>query len=341
VNFYILTSKKIILTFILFSMLSLSTITYLIFDFADKIYTDDGYFTLHKFSKSKHFSKQNNKNNFDIVSIGSSKAQNHLTSKVFKKNGYSLYTFGVPATSLMDLPYMVNKIIKAKSKPKFVILSISIVQLYSLPKIKYPSFYDLIYVNSNLKNLSIGHRLKLNSRFYNIYDFIPIRKYAEEYNKVYFKDKNYNLLNKYISEYNINPDCEIFMNHKSPNSNRLLSVCSNGNGMLWYNNPTKKSKTKNLNRLDPLSIKLLNSLLTDLSVENITPIVLLEIGVYNTKYVFDIKMIKNALTINKNNIIDTVNIKFSKDKWADNGHINVKAIDEYSGHILSYIYNIK
>lgn len=113
-NFYILTSKKKKLYFFCFIFLLFSFAIYSFFWFLDEQYTEKGGFTLHKFSKARHYDKLNEKNNFDIVLLGSSKAQNHLSSSVFKKRGLKLYNFGVPATGMEDLPYFINKIIRHK-----------------------------------------------------------------------------------------------------------------------------------------------------------------------------------------------------------------------------------
>lgn len=335
-NFYILTSKTKIITFLLLCYVLFSSLIYIFFNTLDHNYTDENKFILHKISKCKHFVKLSKNKHPDIVIVGNSRAENHFNSAIFKSHGMNAYTLGVPAISLTDMPYMINKIIAIK--PQYVLISIDIMQLYSFPAVKYPTIFDLFYINNSIKSISFMKRLSLNKRLFNIFDFIPIRKYFEDYKKVYFGNSYDSLVNNYSNKFHMKPFCEIFQNYKSATSDRVLSVCKNGNGIVWYNNPTNNMhQTKKLEHLNPYSIALINAMLQDLKKENITPIILLEVGMYNVTFEYNIQAIKKNLNAK---IIDTINMKFPRESWADNIHINIKAINEYTTSVYDSLQNI-
>lgn len=213
--------------------------------------------------------------------------------------------------------------------------------------LRYPSLDDLVYLNTRLGPLSIKDRIFINGLFKNVSDFVPIRRYYEDYKNIFLNGHNNELLKEYINAYKVLPDCNVFHNYSSGNSllsagNRLLSVCTNGDGRVWYNKLPEGNHILDLTVLgiNDLSINLLNSFMFDLRQENITPIILLEIGNYNTDFKFNTDRFIKKLNIKKDYIVDTVNMNFPDEKWADTTHINIKAVEEYSTHILNSIEHI-
>ncbi len=327
-NFYTTISNKSAIKLFVFSNIIFLTSTLFLMFQLDEYIAKKGYFILHKISKATHMKEYTKKYPTDVIFIGHSKAQNHISTAFFREQNISIYTYGVSAVSFSDYPYMIKKAIE--TNPKKIVLNIHPTWLYNgwrLPSMHQPTFIDLLE-QIKATNLPAPPR--------NIFDIFPLKFYLDRYKSLLSrtskntKDKVENL----ISKYQYVPDCETF-NYRG--KERILTLCTNGNGTVWYNKPLKKIHTIKLTETNKATISLLNHMLDEIKKHKIEAYILLEAVNYNQKYDFDINKIYKNIHINKRYIIDSTHLQFNDEQWADDGHVNGNGKEKVSSFIIDKI----
>lgn len=291
----------------------------------DKYMANKGYFILHKISKASHMLEYTKNHQNDIIFIGHSKAQNHISTAIFKQHNINIYTYGVSAVSFSDYPYMVAKAIK--TNPKKIVIDISPSMIYDgnrLPKMQQPTFTDML---EQIKATGLPALSK------NLLDIFPLKFYVDRYFRLLSTDLNKvnTEVDTLISKYNYTPDCEIFNYY---GDKRILTLCTNGNGTVWYNNISREPTTVQLRTFNKATVDLLNHMLNEIRKHGIEAYILLEAVEYNKTYDFDINDIYKNIHIKKNHIIDSSYLTFDNDQWADDEHINGKGKEKFSSLII-------
>lgn len=325
-NSYTSISNKLAIRLFFIINFFLLILTILLMFKLDDYMAQKGYFILHKISKAAHMREYTKQHQNDIIFIGYSKVQNHISTAIFEEENLSIYTYGIPAISFSDYPYMINKAIK--TNPKKIVLNIHPTMLYGgwkLPRMQQPTFIDML---EQIKATYLPAFPK------NILDIFPLKFYFDRY-KLLFSHTSIKVkkeIENLILTYKYNPDCKIF-NYLG--KKRILTVCTNGNGTVWYNKPTKKQNIIKLTKINKAALDLLNYLLDEIKNHKIEVYILLETINYHTTYDFNIDEFYKNIHIEKNNIIDITHLKFKDEQWADNGHLNGKGKEKISSFIIN------
>jgi len=254
------------------------------------------------------------KNTVEYIFIGTSKTQNHISSSLLKQKGLNTYTYGVPGVLLSDYSYMVYKTIQLH--PKGIILNINLLDLYVgniLPHIVQPTFIDFFMQFKSLNTIA---------RPDNLFDIFPLKNYVEGYQLLFNKTPE-NIKEKVTTLskiYHYSPDCDIFTYR---GKKRILTLCTNGNGTIWYNNPiTITQQPFHFLKPNPKLLSFINHLIAIIKQNNIEVYLLLDDIRYNSTVSYDNSTLYNDLKIDKNHILDLTDIIFKEDEWADSIHIN-------------------
>lgn len=297
--------------------------------------TKNSYINGNKSSKSKFF-KLNEFYDKDIIFIGSSRTYYHVSTNIFKEHNIDIFNFGIGGILLGDYPDVIETI--KKYNPKNVVISLSINTLYeNLEKVKEPTLVDLKHCFNTDKSLFFNALLSYVENFHAFFTysdaiFYRIIGFYNRFN-IGYQTKIASDVNGYEKNINNKIDCEVFDIQESSNG-RLGIKCRNGDGILIRNDISNEFKTetielKNINRntLNYIRSGILNPLLE----RQIRPIIILE-PIFMSSYKYDIKEITQEF--NNIKIIDLTNLYISKEKWADNGHLNNIGREEYTKHLV-------
>jgi len=269
------------------------------------------------------------KNTVEYIFIGTSKTQNHISSSLLKQKGLNTYTYGVPGVLLSDYSYMVYKTIQLH--PKGIILNINLLDLYvgnTLPHIIQPTFIDFFMQFKFLNTIA-----KPN----NLFDIFPLKNYVEGYQLLFNKtqedtEKKVTILTKI---YHYTPECSIFT---YTGKKRILTLCTNGNGTIWYNTPEIiTQKTFHFSKPNSKILSFINHLIEIIQKNNIEVYLLLDDIRYNSTISYDNNTLYNNLRIDKNHILDLTDITFKEDEWADSIHINGHGKRKFTLEIIKKI----
>ena len=265
-------------------------------------------------------------NDLDIVIIGASKTQNHISSNIFRNNKVNLYNYGVPAISTSDYPYMINEAIK--NKPKFIILEFPLEPFFSniplLSAIRQPTLYD-IYTHLQSYNITIP---------LNFYDVIPVSYYLKSYSRLFGISQNdiTNMNKKIFDKYEVISDCNIF---DYRGYNNMITVCENGDSTIWYNKIKRQNKKEIIkNKLNLNRIRYFNYLITLITNNNIIPLILIQATDRNKIFKYDNNLLIMNLALTEKQIIDLSYIVYKDEEWADVNHLNYLGKVKFSHQLL-------
>ena len=327
-SFYTLTFKrKIFLSlFLVFFGFFLLDFTLHIVSMNQKT-TKITYLSEHKQSKSKFF-ELNEPYEKNIIFVGSSRTYYHISTNVFKNENINIFNFGVTGNKLEDYPDIVSTI--KNYHPQKVVISLSVNKIYEkLNEFKNPTLIDLKYYLKVDKVVFLSGLLTYVKNFHKFFTYSEAiyNMIISFYNKFDIENKDKNT--KYLEDVGRYSDCEIFKIRPGHSVE-----CSNGDGILFGNNILEKSydskiELKNINKNTISFIR--EGIVKPLIEENIDVIIVFE-PVFGNTYSYNINEIVHNLENVK--IIDLTGMYISKEKWADNEHLNDIGRDFYSRYLV-------
>ncbi len=308
---------------IFFSLISIPVLTIFI---SYQFLFPEGFFFEDKYFRSLHMQNALKDKDVDIIFIGSSHTQSHISSKIFKDSGYEVYTYGRPAMELSDFPLAVKKSIEIK--PKYIYLMITLDDLYSPIHLKYPTYEDRIFYDENFSYNTYNEYLS---------DKFRIKDLFRE-SKKFLINKCKNMHPQYLNSYDSNEtnkiDCEI-VHWRGDVGKRSAALCSNGNTIAFDNQIVIVNKSIHkyfANQLNKEKILLLNKLISDIQNKGIIPIVVFEpstIHSYNQYSHQDYDSIIDAKIFHLSNF----NIQNNK-LWTDQAHFNIFGRESYTNELI-------
>lgn len=346
-NLYISNFKSFLYS-IVFTKIVLISLVYFVIDFYLDLKTNRNQFIEYmKESKSRHMLYNYKFKNYDMIFIGSSKTQYHISKSIFKEQDINIYNYGVSGHFFYDYPYMVEK--STLLNPKEIIISIPLWYLYhgdvADNAFKGILFEDFKYiVRTHSYKVSIAAFLELIKNLY--LPFLYAQNINSRINKIYKKfnininDNNHLKNNKdnyqEIQELKIlrsHIDCAPFLDKKT------IINCLNGDGILFGNLKTEIDKKKTIylknNELNIDKINLLNLLNHKLEKKDIKLTLIFE-PLRNNLYKFDKNFLKNKLNFK---ILNANTFSTKNTYWRDNGHFNSEGRKFYSEFLLNHLTN--
>lgn len=133
--------------------------------------------------------------NYDVVILGSSRANNHFVTQMFTEKGVKTFNFGMQGSKLFESDLVLKLLLEKKNKIKNVIIDVD-VTLKSENKsdgtfLKFlPYFHSSPVIKEHFEELD---------DFYSIY-YIPFYRYLKFDAKIGFREMFFCLLNKKSSE---------------------------------------------------------------------------------------------------------------------------------------------
>lgn len=291
-------------------------------------------FIEEKVSKARHMKLQDNAYNFDYIFIGSSRTIYHVSTQQFKDKGLQIYNFGVSNRTLEDFPYMLKEAVSLK--PKNIVISIEISSLFRAGMGHYDSvtLEDLKYIFEYKGVFEFTHALQryIISKHLLFKHSEPIHiRLGQLYIKFNPKEKDQKLVvaNENNNNFNLEADCNIF-DYNYISKLKIVSKCTNGDGVLFGNTITTVKRTDNFDRLNGTYIKMLNALLGNVKANGIEPIVILE-PVYKQDYNYNLSTIQANID---GKVIDLTKMSIADENWADDKHLNVNGRKLYTNRLV-------
>ncbi len=179
-NFLLYVFKILVLTIVLMFVM-------------DKVYS---YAFLQSNKRSKiSFIYNSPPTNYDVVILGSSRANNHFVTKMFTDKGLKTFNFGMQGSKLFESDLVLKLLLEKKNKIKNVIVDVD-VTLKSENKsdgtfLKFlPYFNESYVIREHFKELD-----DFNSFYY-----IPFYRYLKFDSKIGFREMFFSVLNKKSNE---------------------------------------------------------------------------------------------------------------------------------------------
>ncbi len=335
---YTLTSKHRIHISILLVLFSLISINIAIAIYVDNK-TGQSYFIGSKFSKIKHFSL-NNPQRKDVVFVGDSNTVFHIATNTFKENNLDVYNLGMSGVHYQDYPSHLDYLSSIKNKPKKIIISFSVNELYKeLPVAHLPTTSELkLYYDIDKSKFIQSFTNWINSfNLFFTYSKAIYYKFESIYSNFNLHKSNVNKTNNHAEILNIDyksiAKCNVF-DVKQKNHVTILK-CTNGDGILVNTVLEKSLNSKvTLGEMNIDTIKYINSMVA-LIDKNIDVIIILSPKNVTINYEYSINDITSAF--DRAEIIDLTNYHIPNEMRADPGHFNHIGRIKYSEHLVSIL----
>lgn len=289
----------------------------------------DGYFYEDKYFRAIHMKNTLDNKKTDIVFIGSSRVQSHISTSMFQEHGYEAYTYGRPNMKISDFPFPIQKSIDIK--PRYIFLMVDFDDLYSEIFMQFPTYEDRRFYDSHFSYSTYNEYLSDKFRIKDL--FRQSKKFI--INKVL--DRHDKFLASYDKNMTCQIDCDIIHWRGRKLGERSTALCSNGNTIAFDNHPAlksekvlKKYKVENINND---KINLLNRLVDEIKNNGIIPVVVLEPTHYNLYREYDhayIDKIVNAKVLHQTDFeVESTPL------WIDITHLNIHGRKLYTEKIIS------
>jgi hypothetical protein len=285
-------------------------------------------------SKNKHM-QLNTDINTNIIFIGNSRTAFHIDTNLFKKNGISIYNYGVSDRNIYNYMSMSKNALKTDTKFIIISLKISDIFLSEMPKINstlLPDILGMLKTNQQLSDIQKAF-LEYISKSYSLFLYSEVIniKLSNIYNK-FNNIKKKNIITNKKAPLDIKTeriDCTIF-DIKYPSEDRVVTKCTNGDGILFGTRVSDVNETKVFKTLNNDYIKLLNHILISIQSKQVIPIIVFE-PIYKENYTYDIEKVKQHIEAN---IIDLTKLKLSENLWSDYNHLGNKGRKIYSDILI-------
>ena len=293
----------------------------------------DGYFYEDKYFRAIHMKNALENKNIDIIVIGSSRTQSHISTYLFKQHGYEVYTYGRPGMKMSDFPFPVQKSIDMK--PRYIFLMVTLDDFYSEIFMRFPTYEDRKFYDSNFSYSTYNEYLSDKFRIKDLF----------RQSKKFIIDKSLKRHDEFLASYDKNLtnqiDCNI-IHWRGNIGKRSTALCTNGN-TIAFSNTILKSKNSSIayhsENINNKKIYLLNRLVNEIRDNGIIPIIVLEPAIYNLNIEYDheyIDKIVNAKVLHLTNFeIENTPL------WVDVDHMNINGRKIYTEKLISVFNSIQ
>ena len=315
---------------IIFIAICIPLLTVLI---AYNLHFPDGYFYEDKYFRAIHMKNTLENKKTDIIFIGSSRTQSHISTYLFKQHGCEVYTYGRPAMKLSDFPFAIQKSIDIK--PRYIFLMIDLDDLYTEIFMRFPTYEDRKFYDSSFSYTTYNEYLSDKFRIKDLF----------RQSKKFIINKLLNRHDEYLAAYDKNLtnqiDCDI-IHWRGNIGKRSTALCTNGNTIAFDNKVLKSEKlsheyhSENINNK---KILLLNRLVNEIKNNGIIPIVVLEPATYNFNRKYEqtyVNKIVNAKVLHLTNFENK-----NTPLWVDINHMNINGRKVYTQKLISVFDSIQ
>ncbi|MDQ6529633.1 hypothetical protein [Flavobacterium sp. LHD-85] len=188
----------------LFYILKILILTLILMLVMDKIYS---YFFLQSNKRDKiGFVYNSPPTEYDVVILGSSRANNHFVTQMFTDKGLKAFNFGMQGSKLFESDLILKLLLEKNNKIKTVIIDVD-VTLRTEEKSDGTSLKFLPYLHDS----SLIKEHFENQNDFNILYYVPFYRYLKFDTKIGFREMLFNVLNRKSKEldnggYNSLPD---------------------------------------------------------------------------------------------------------------------------------------
>jgi len=173
---------------------------------------------------------------YDVVILGSSRANNHFVTQMFEDKGLQTFNFGMQGSKLFEADLILKLLLERKNKIKNVIIDVD-VTLRSEAKSEGTSLKFLPFLPSSN---AIRKQFESEEEFHNLY-YIPFYRYLKYEAKNGFREVFFSLINKKSKELNnggynalsksenLNPEVLDYAPQKNKYYEEIRSVCKSNN----------------------------------------------------------------------------------------------------------------
>jgi len=287
----------------------------------------------NKESKFIHLALQGHNKPFDAIFIGSSYTKNHISTASFAERGFRVYNLGISGRLIGDFPSMT---ISANSHhPKFIVLNISLDELFVPPSTKFAHTDDIGPLLANSTDLS-----KKAEHAWSFFLSLHSLHYYREAIYLQFKDALSRMTTQikspmpatfapeinYSDQEKIGIDCDIF---KTTIHDKMKVVtCTNGDGaQLGYldRHSPKLPLGFDALKMNRDALALLNNVITSSKGKAQVIVVLQPIWGRSVKVNFNELQSQIHAPV-----IDLTSATFSDHDWCDEAHFNIFGRKLYS-----------
>ncbi len=290
-------------------------------------------------SKGKHMRLNYKTHNPDVVFIGNSHTEYHISTATFNDYNIDIYNYGVSGTAFSNYNSMAQD--SAKIKPRYVAVGIPVNELYSQvlqikPGLRY---HDV----KGIWNSSFGLSEKTKAIFAYLSGFNAIRLYADAlYSRIEGVYAKFTPINGDVStkvEKKKTPVFDCKVTEKTQLKEALMSYqCSNGDlimdGVLGDVEIDFTSEI--LGSLNYKKINLLKQIINNLSLDDVKFILILEPHLAQ-QFIYNKSELGELLGVD---IIDFTNLKIFPKMWGDSGHLNYDGKKFYSNKLAQELERI-
>lgn len=280
-------------------------------------YLAEGRWLEEKISKGRLLKKR--KISPRAIFIGSSQAQNHISTKIFAESGISIFNYGLPGKQLEDYGYVVDKAIESEAS-NIVMMLPPTVFMRKLQCPKSPTRNDLAthvavygWLNKCLSPPMLISMLPANH----------YKKFLKNMPLELTKQK----LHEMIKYYKVKLD-EDEINYIRGKPDRYVVTFTSGDGIVYSNRAIDTNiQDIKVGRAREATVRYLGYLAGKIERAGIRPIVVFGPRSYNTRFI----LTKEALPETPiYSIVDATNQQYGPEFWADRIHFNLAGRERYS-----------
>lgn len=179
----------------LFFVLKILILTFLIAVVLDLIYSN-------AFSNSQNRGKigyiyNSNPKDYDVVILGSSRANNHFVTQMFEDRGLVTFNFGMQGSKIFESDLVLKLLLEKKNKIKNLIIDVDVtLRSRNNSEAAILKFYPYLKSSSAIKT-HLSHLPDFNANYY-----IPFYRYLKYESKIGFREMFFCSINKKSMELN-------------------------------------------------------------------------------------------------------------------------------------------
>jgi hypothetical protein len=287
----------------------------------------------NKESKFIHLALQRHDVPFDAIFIGSSYTKNHVSTASFAERGFRVYNLGISGRLLGDFPSMT---IAANSHhPKFIVLNISLDELFVPPSTKFVHPDDLGPLIASSTNLTTKAEhawsffLSLHSlHYYREAIYLQFRDFLSRLTPQINSPKLTTFTSKinYSDQEKIGVDCDVFKT--TIHEKMKVVTCTNGDGAqlghIDQQSP-KQPLSFNARKMNPDALALLNNVIA--SSKGKAQVVVVLQPMWGRIVKVDFTELQAQIQAP---VLDLTSATFSDHDWCDEAHFNIFGRSLYS-----------
>ena len=332
-NLYTFNSKKLYQLYFLIFLLSLlifsALVKYILLVYLDQNMTKN-YFVEEPRSKLIHYQSQQD-TPFDYLFFGNSRTLFHINTNMFKKHHLSAYNFGISGADITQQKFLIQQVITAPLKPKNIVISLDITQLYidNRHQLYNRGTLDDVVNAIKLYDICMAYYMLLSYLESSDLSYRLMFLLKQDLKAFLLANQDNNNISMPIEEQK-KFDCRPF---NYTNATQTVMLCKNGDGVIIKEGSiTQVQKVHvSLNRLNYSYLHYLQKLSQDIKCANINPIIILQ-PIHNKNLTYNLKNINDIL--DKTTIIDLSTSDIENTYWADQVHLNYLGRAYYTNKLI-------